>query len=430
MTRSTLLRTFRHARSVIAARAKRFCACRRGNVIGTFTIGIAATMGIGGAALDYTALQLLKGQLQSAADHAAVSAAKELYMANTRPATIAKVATRYVVASLGSDAKGVKKSVSTNKDKTAITVKLAKTYQPLVLAAVYSGSYDLEVTATAAIMPGGRLCVIALEPRAPIAIGLSFSAKLTAEKCAVWSNSTSKWGVGSLNDAEINSEITCSAGGYQGFASNFTPPPETDCPTVKDPLGNRASPPVSACKKTGFSVNTGSHTFTPGTYCGGLTIEGTAKATFKPGIYVFKDGPLLAMGTATLEGEYIGFFFTGRDSHMYFSQGTSIDLTAPKDGVMAGILIFQDRHDPAVLPYTITSDDARQLLGTIYLPRGDLIVDGDRPVADRSAYTAIIARRLLLSSGPNLVLNSDYTSTDVPVPEGIGPVGGNIRLIE
>ena len=40
---------------------------------------------------------------------------------------------------------------------------------------------------------------------------------------------------------------------------------------------------------------------------------------------------------------------------------------------MGGLLIFEDRNLPVKLLHKITSDDARMLLGTIYLPVGSLI---------------------------------------------------------
>jgi hypothetical protein len=61
----------------------------------------------------------------------------------------------------------------------------------------------------------------------------------------------------------------------------------------------------------------------------------------------------------------------------------------------------------------------RDKSGTIYLPVGDLVVDATNPVADQSAYTAIIAQHIELNKGPNLVLNADYDLTNVPAPEGL-----------
>ena len=71
--------------------------------------------------------------------------------------------------------------------------------------------------------------------------------------------------------------------------------------------------------------------------------------------------------------------------------------------------------------YRIISDNARNLLGTIYLPAGRLVVDAKKPIADRSAYTIIVAKQVELFDGPNLYLNTNYSATDVPVPQGVGP---------
>jgi hypothetical protein len=113
---------------------------------------------------------------------------------------------------------------------------------------------------------------------------------------------------------------------------------------------------------------------------------------------------------------------------------------------MAGLLIFDDptgawapADPPVPLPevesglvnyskgpprdHKILSDNARLLLGTIYMPQGRLIIDATKPIADKSAYTVMVVRRIDLHDGPNLVLNSDYSASDVPVPQGVGMFG-------
>jgi hypothetical protein len=88
---------------------------------------------------------------------------------------------------------------------------------------------------------------------------------------------------------------------------------------------------------------------------------------------------------------------------------------------MAGLLFFEDRRAVFGRIHQITSNNARRLLGTIYIPSGNLFIDSNMPVADHSEYTALVVRRLILDAGPNLVINSDYDATPVPVPDGLGP---------
>jgi hypothetical protein len=111
-----------------------------------------------------------------------------------------------------------------------------------------------------------------------------------------------------------------------------------------------------------------------------------------------------------------------------FKSDTTISLSAPKTGLMAGLLVYGDPKAIIGRKFHIQSDNARKLLGTIYLPRGSLFVDSKKPVADQSAYTVIVARTIELEAGPNLVMNANYGSTDVPVPIGVGPIGANVSL--
>lgn len=89
--------------------------------------------------------------------------------------------------------------------------------------------------------------------------------------------------------------------------------------------------------------------------------------------------------------------------------------------------MYQDRKNSEA-NFVIKSQKARNLLGTIYLPNGNLIIDTNNKIAEDSAYTAIVARRLILRNKPDLVLNTDYSSTTVPVPQGVGPVS-NSRIV-
>jgi len=86
---------------------------------------------------------------------------------------------------------------------------------------------------------------------------------------------------------------------------------------------------------------------------------------------------------------------------------------------MAGLLFFEDRSVSLGRTHHIKSTNVDVLTGTIYLSRGKLLIDPNSQIAEDSAYTAIIVRQLELTEGPELVLNSDYGATDVPVPAGI-----------
>jgi hypothetical protein len=194
----------------------------------------------------------------------------------------------------------------------------------------------------------------------------------------------------------------------------------------------------------------GAHgTLQPGVYCGGLKLTNGAEGILSSGIFIIKDGPLIVDGGASISGTGVGIYLKGIGANLMFDADTTVNLSAPKDGPLAGILIFDDPSGasaPAKAPksgrgasgranktgaprqHQILSDNARNLLGTIYMPQGEIIIDATQPIADKSAYTVLVVNQLHLYSGPNLVLNSDYSASDVPVPPGVGPFGAKIFL--
>jgi hypothetical protein len=160
-------------------------------------------------------------------------------------------------------------------------------------------------------------------------------------------------------------------------------------------------------------------TLDPGVYCGGLQIFGKSEVTLNPGVYIIHKGILSVNDTSSLTGEYVGFYLSGMASMFFFNSDTTIDLSAPKDGPLAGLLFFEDRNVTPLRVHRIGSNNARRLIGTIYLSQGTLLVDANAPVADNSAYTALVVRSLQLQAGPKMVLRSDYDATDVPLPSGL-----------
>jgi hypothetical protein len=244
--------------------------------------------------------------------------------------------------------------------------------------------------------------------------------------------------------------MICTVGGYKGDKARLNPIPTTDCPSMTDPLASRPRPIVGSCTST-LMVVTGVQTLYPGVYCGGLTIKGSAKATLAPGNYIMNNGPLIVQDNASLIGQSAGIYFTGDQGGLRFDPNTTISLTAPKDGVLAGFIFFEDRTvsnpvppppgplgilsppppgSPPMRQYQISSNNAQQFLGTFYLPAGRLIIDANKPVAAQSAYTVVVTRQIDIKDGPNLILNSDYASTDVPVPEGVGNATQKARLAQ
>jgi len=401
-----------------------------GNIAIFFALLLPLLLGFVGAGVDYARYNFALSELQGIADSAALAGARE-YVIKSKGAQI-PLAVAQQIADAGIAASNISAMATvTGSDKeTTITVAIGGSFEPSFMVGMFKNPLTVAIDATAQAVGGANICVIALEQATEKSLSLDDNAVLNGAECAIYSNSKSAKGMSSLGAAALKTAFNCSAGGYEGGVGSFDPAVTTDCPPQADPLEMRAAPAFGACDLVPNLVKDITTTLAPGVYCGGLTIDGTAFVTFEPGIYIIKDGNFDIKASARVEGDGVGFYFDGATSILNIEQGTTISLVAPTSGEMAGLLIFQDRGADQNLKYTISSNNAETLVGTIYIPNGRLYIDATAPVAAASAYTAIIARRLGLASSANLVLNSDYGATDVPVPAGLANAGGSVRLRE
>lgn len=429
-------------RSLIA-----FCHDERGNVAVPAAIMLASIVALAGGALDLMSVSNQKSALQELADNASLAAVKELAVSADDAERTRAVAKAYVQSS---GAAINKSAVDVNLEDREVTVTLtAKPRASFEL--MRSSDSVVTVSATARLSGrGGNICMIGLSPNAITTLSVRSRADITAETCAIYSNSTSTFSMVVAGTASVTAELICVAGGFRGKRDESRYATVEDCTPIEDPLAMRVAPDFERCDFVGTMV-TDSQALSPGVYCGGLVVDG-GTATLAPGEYIIADGPLMVTDHGTLRGDHVGFFLAGKKAKIQFDYEANIDVSAPKDGVMAGLLLYSSPYEHKLLEsgllpeqivelqrltdgiewpdHTIRSDNARRLVGTIYLPNGKLLIDGRNPIADRSEYTVIIADTFELRDGPNLVLRTDYHLSDVPVPDGVGPVSqANIRLV-
>ncbi len=458
--------------------ARRLPGNDHGSVAVIFGLAATTLVAMVGGAMDYARLVSSRSNLQSAVDAGVMAGGNALKLVVSNDDSIIGL-TRQTIeteAKAGQDAP-VAVQVSVAPDRTSVTARAEQTIKLTFGPFVGLRTMAISAQARASVVGRMRLCMLALEPAAAGAFALQRDSQVTARGCALYSNSVSESGLVGLDNARVHAETICSSGGYLNARANFTPNPQVRCPAIQDPLRDRRPPEIGECRAlpghpghpqqqvlpNGAVPNTitTSTTLEPGTYCGGLHISENAVVTLRPGIYVMRDGPLLVEMQATLQGTGVGFYFTGDRGGLLFDRGTTVSLTAPTNGPMAGILMsevpsVQHPVDPAlnaslhnhphhypITPtppplgatspmriYRIISNNARTMLGTIHLPAGRLVVDAEKPVADMSAYTVVVAQQINLYKGPNLYLNTQYSSSNVPVPAGVGPVAGRLRLTQ
>jgi Flp pilus assembly protein TadG len=399
----------------------------------TVALGVALPMLIvgGGVAIDMSKFYNARTLAQSAADSAALATVHEAALAGVKDQRMTQTASAYARSALGELGQAARIAVSASPQDATLKVDITLPVQSYFGHVTGLPGTDVAVTATARLMGNAKICLLALETVKDKTMELAKNAKIRAPNCSAFINSPKPKGLSVKESARLVAKSICTAGGYEGSSINFEPMPRVDCPVVPDPLASRPPPPAGACDYTDkIEEKSGTIVLRPGVYCGGLKIGKDAVAKLDPGIYVIRGSKLVVDGKASIEGNEVGFFLQGDDAQFEFTKDATVSLTAPTTGPMAGLLFYEDRNASPKSKHKILSNNAHTLLGTIYLPRGQLFIGADKPIANRAAFTILVANQIEMLEGPELYLNADYGSTTVPVPKGLGPVSGRAQLVK
>ncbi len=396
---------------------RRLLGSQSGSTATMFALSLPAIMAAVGVGSDFAIYNMKYEKLQAAADDAALAGAKEFSVATSSSKSISDAASNFALSGYAGSS-SVAVTTSVDSSKKTVTVNLNETWSPFFAHFLGASVTPVVAHATASAAGRGNICVLLLDPGASKTGDLSSNSKVTANGCDFYSNSAAADGINVGNSAVITADSTCSVGGVSN-AGTITPAATTDCPVIDDPLASRPAPTFGGCTFSNLKINNLPMIMVPGVYCGGLSITGSSDVTFAPGTYIIKDGEFKISDTAKIQGTHVGFYLTGAASVVNFIGSTTVNLSGANAGAMSGLLFFEDRAAPIGRQHRINSNNAAVLTGTIYLPRGNLLVDPGSKVAASSAYTSIITQKLLLKPGPELVLNSNYGGTDVPVPDGI-----------
>jgi hypothetical protein len=388
--------------------------------------------GLTGGLVDIYSFEQHKTAMQDAADAVALAATTEASVQDWSEQAIQAVAESYVQANLTPKSEvdtSVYKVVTTpDRDKREISVTVTVDHHNYFMLGYFTGSPQIVVKSVAKLSGETPVCLLALEDYHVGATTIAGTSTISAKGCASYSNSVSPIGLDVNSTSKLETAATCTGGGYRGSLSSYRPAPTVDCPIMADPLAGRIPPTVGPCDFTNFSIKKTTQTLNPGVYCGGILIQTKAVVTLNPGVYIINGGEFKTTGLGSVTGKGVTIYFTGKDGRMLLDGTSSVSLEAPSTGPTAGLLLFQDPK-MALTKYEISSKLASQLLGTIYLPNGHFIINANNKVAEASAFTVIVARYFEVGAQTQLYLNSNYSATTVPVPNGLGSATKRVVLV-
>jgi hypothetical protein len=409
-------------------KARLICCDTAGNVALSF--GLMMPILVGGLAIasDAAYMNYKAAKLQSTSDQAVIAATQELLVASASDKTIHAAAEANVKSAHPGEDIVVKSKV--DRSSGQVKVQLEYVWQPVFGNLLGSDSTPIKANSSAKLIGQDNVCILALSIENDPALDMRKTSKVTATGCGVFSNSKSAKSIFLDRPSRITADIVCSAGGVEAPAGAIKPAAKTECMTIPDPLASRPEPTIGACDFTNFKASSGTIVLNPGTYCGGIMLTGQLTAEFRPGQYNIVNGSLKITGQASASGNNVGFFLADANSKLDLTGQSTISLSGAESGDLAGLLFFASRSQPLGTQHRIAGGKIDKLTGTIYFPTSNLLIDPkSATVAAQSEYTVIIANKIRMNEGPEMILNSDYGATKVPVPEGV-MVSGTVVLTE
>ena len=208
----------------------------------------------------------------------------------------------------------------------------------------------------------------------------------------------------------------------------ISPAAGTGAAYIPDPFSSvNVDFPTPCAKGHAAQITIATDTVLPaGLHCEDYQVQNGARLTLSSGEHYF-GGDLQILDTSTLSGSNVVIDFS-KDSKFDFNGSAQVSLSGRTSGPMAGFVIVSDRENNK--NFTIESDHVTSLVGTVYISSATLIIDGKQKVAQQSPWTVIVAQAVQVQGTSNLVINSDYAATTVPVPSGVGPSQASARLVQ
>jgi len=233
--------------------------------------------------------------------------------------------------------------------------------------------------------------------------GILLNGGTLSASCGAIDDSGSSGALATNSGATFNTTKFQVHGGWSpNNGGAFSSTPVTGAPAVADPLSYLIAPTAGVCTSQTVA-GTGSTTLNPGTFCSGFNLNTNVTVALNPGTYIIEGGVNLGTGT-TLTGTGVTLFFTG-SGQLQMNTGSTAQLVAPTTGSLAGIVIWEASSDSNAM--IINGNTSADFQGALYLPSAQLTINS---AANTARYTVLDVKSLILNTGANFTINSDYSS--------------------
>ncbi len=389
-----------------------------------FALALPGLTLLAAGAIDLMNVNASRSRIQDVADAAALAGASELGLAIAEDAAISRAAA-FVDANVAEWKRPPTIvqdiSVLSVDGRRVVQVKLDGNSPSFFGNLLPPGGWKYQAVSQAVSVGVMPLCVLITGTDKDKLLNVQDSGRLQAPACLVHSNRDILVEGGRITAAAV--QAVTSARGM------ISPVPGTGAALISDPFVGLSLDEDQTCAGSRHAtfLSTGTLRLTPGVHCGGYILRGDASLLLDPGDHWFLGGHLVMMEEARLVGRDVVLLFD-KVSRFEFRDQSQVSLEGRKTGAYAGMVMVATRGNTQ--DFIITSDNVERLLGVIYVPEARLMVEGKSDVARDSAWTVIVARRLKLKGSPSLIINANYSASDVPVPDGVGPQGKGAQLVQ
>lgn len=388
-----------------------FSKDEQGGILPVFALALPVLAMVAAMAAELYEVSVTDRKLQNIVDATALGAARQL---SVDPSTATVTRASVEASNLAEPLRKrwfVQADVTSDRANGTLTVTMAARRNSFFGNLIPLGGFNIQVSATASSSGKYPLCVLALQTGSATSATLAGSSSLTAGNCLIQSNGD----LSVTGGASISAGLVRSTGKAVG---QISPSPITDTPPVKDPFASIPINVPSSCSDKDIKVGNATTTLNPGVHCGKLDAKGTGTLILNPGEHYFVGGEFELGGNITVTGTDVVIILKGQ-GNVEISGNATLSLDGRQSGPYAGFAIITDRG--LTTDVEITAKTARKIHGTVYLPSATLKLSGNNKVSSKSPWTIVVAKAIRLGGSADLVINTDYASSPVPVPVGVGP---------
>jgi len=413
-----------HGLTLIKALFRRLVSDRAGSIAIKAALAIPAISVLALGAVDLTAVNATRDQLQNIADAAALAGANELGLAVEDDAPVER-GKAWVASQLAewSDAPSTQvdvKVIALETGARALQVDIQGHRESFFGNLLPPGGWKFRANAVASSVALTPLCVLSHGAGGIDALQVRESARINAPGCMVHSNKEILVSGGRISAAAVQA--------VDWARGMISPTPATGAAPIEDPFTELPLNPLRLCTRvTVMTVTEGRHYIPAGVHCGGIMASGDAEVVLQPGDHWFMAGALTMSGNSVLSGSDVVLIFDAA-SLFDFRDNAAVNLNGRKSGPFAGFVMAASRGNRGA--FKINSDNVENLLGVIYIPEATLRIDGSADVARDSAWTVIVSKWLEVRGSSSVYINANYDGSQVPVPGGVGPRIGGSRLVK